>query len=268
VYDADLKGYFDTIPHDQLLLALKMRITDRSVLRLIQMWLKAPVQEEQEQGRPKLTHPTQGTPQGGVISPLLANLYLHWFEKLFHGPKGPATWANARLVRYADDFVILARHQGRRLRTWVEGWLEGRFGLRINRDKTRVVDLQAPWASFDFLGFTFRYDPDRLGRRRRYLNVHPSKKAVKRARAKLRELTDCRRAMQPIPELIGEINAWLSSWSAYYRGSYTRMAFRAVNYYAVSRLTQHLRRRSQRPYRPSGGRTFYAQLQSLGLKLL
>jgi RNA-directed DNA polymerase len=205
---------------------------------------------------------------GGVISPLLANIYLHWFEKAFHSPGGPADWANAKLVRYADDFVILARYQGRELVGWVEQMLEERFKLTINRTKTRVVDMRQPGACFDFLGFTFRYDRDLHGRPWRYLNVFPSKKAVARARMKLRELTDGRRSMQPIPEMIGEINAWLRSWSRYYRGSYARMAFREVNYFTVERLTSHLQRRSQRSFRPPEGWSFYARLKALGLELL
>lgn len=109
VYDADLQGYFDTIPHDQLEKCLMMRITDRQVLRLIRLWLNCPVVERDQGGHDRTTRPTQGTPQGGVISPLLANIYLHWFEKAFHSPNGPAHWANARIVRYADDFVVTAR---------------------------------------------------------------------------------------------------------------------------------------------------------------
>lgn len=266
VYDADLKGYFDTISHDQLMQCLKMRITDRQVLKLIRMWLQSPVIERDDQGRTKGTRPKQGTPQGGVISPLLANVYLHWFEKAFHGPDGPANWANAKMVRYADDFVILARYQGNQLIDWVENQLEGRFKLTINREKTRVVDLNQPTASVDFLGFTFRYDRDLHGGSHRYLNVFPSKQAQARARDKLRELTSRRRCFMPITQVIDETNGWLRNWANYFRHGYSRMAFRHVNWFARERLTRHLQRRSQRPARPPDGTTYYAHLQTLGLR--
>ena len=166
VYDADLRSYFDTIPHDNLLKCVQRRVVDRSVLRLIRLWLKAVVVEPGEgpNDPPTYSRPHQGTPQGGVISPLLANLYLHWFDKLFHSETGPYRWANARLVRYADDFVILARYVDDSICSWVESWLEGRFQLEVNRDKTRVVRLDEPGSHLDFLGFTFRYDRDLQGR--------------------------------------------------------------------------------------------------------
>jgi RNA-directed DNA polymerase len=268
VYDADLQGYFDTIPHDQLLKCLEMRIADRSVLSLIRMWLQAPVVDRDEQGRQKTTKPGQGTPQGGVISPLLANIYLHWFEKGFYGPDGPATWAKAKLVRYADDFVILARYQTGRLREWVERQIEGRFRLTINHKKTRVVRVRQPGESVDFLGYTFRYDRDQYGRGHRYLNVFPSKKALQRLRDKLRGLICSERAFHPIPQLIAEVNQVLQGWKRYFSHGYPRVAFREVNQFVVDRLTSHLQRRSQRPFRPPEGVTFYAQLQRLGLQLL
>ena len=105
VYDADLKGYFDSIPHDKLMACVRMRVVDRSVLKLIRMWLETPVVEPggDGSGPDKWSRSQKGTPQGGVISPLLANVYLHWFDKAFHRADGPACWANAKLVRYADD---------------------------------------------------------------------------------------------------------------------------------------------------------------------
>lgn len=268
VYDADLKGYFDTIPHDKLRQCLKMRIADRQVLKLIRRWLESPVIERDDEGRTKGTRPKQGTPQGGVVSPLLANVYLHWFEKAFHAPDGPANWAKAKLVRYADDFVILARYQGTPLIDWVEKQLEGRFQLTIHREKTRVVNLNEPAASVDFLGFTFRYDRDLHGGQHRYLNIFPSKKAQARARGKLRELTSSQRCFLPIPVMIAETNKWLHSWANYFRHGYPRAAFRHINWFTQERLIRHLQRRSQRPSRPPAGTTYYAHLQTLGLQHL
>ena len=188
VYDADLKGYFDTIPHDQLL-EVSSDADHRSLGAASDPLVAGSADRGTGRAGPTTAHRSErGTPQGGVISPLLANLYLHWFEHLFHRSDGPGTWAKAQLVRYADDFVILARYQSRRLQDWVESTLEGRFQLTINRDKTRVVNLTEPGASLSFLGFTFRYDRDLHGRDRRYLNVFPSNKSLARVRTKLREL--------------------------------------------------------------------------------
>ncbi len=116
-----------------------------------------------------------------MISPLLANIYLHWFEVAFNRKDNPGTWANAKLVQYADDFVILARYQSKRLTQWIEELLEGQFKLTVNREKTRIVSLHHPSESLNFLGFTLRYNRDLLGRGHRYLNVTPSEKALARA---------------------------------------------------------------------------------------
>jgi RNA-directed DNA polymerase len=266
VYDADLQGYFDTIPHDKLMACLEKRIADRSVLGLIRMWLRAPIVETDDQGRSKTTRPDKGTPQGGVISPLLANLYLHWFERLFYSDQGPAAWANAKIVRYADDFVILARFVGQRIVSWVESWIEGRMKLRINREKTKVVVLDNEGASLDFLGFTFRYDRDLLGRGHRYLNVFPSKKSLGRERGKLRDMTGSSSGHIPIPTLIQRINRHLGGWANYFGGvGYPRQAFRKINAFIRERLAAHLQRRSQRPFRIAEGTTWYATLGNLGL---
>src|SRR5712671_82455 len=266
VYDADLKGYFDSIPHDKLLTCVRMRVVDRSVLKLIRMWLETPVIEPGEEGKPgQGNRQRKGTPQGGVISPLLSNVYLHWFDKLFHRADGPAQWAGAKMVRYADDFVVLARFQGTRLTGWIESKLEGWLGLEINREKTRVVNLQEEGASLDFLGFTFRYYDDLQGRGWRYLNVSPSAKALKKEREKLHEMTDHRQCHKPIPQLIEGLNRHLKGWKNYFDFGYPRVAFGEINTYVRYRLTQHLRRRSQRPFRPPEGVSYYEQIQRLGL---
>ena len=270
VYDADLQSYFDTIPHEKLMKSVEKRIADGSVLKLIRMWLKAVIVDPgQEPGDPpRVYRSKQGTPQGGVISPLLANLYLHWFDKLFHGKDGPYRWANARLVRYADDFVILAKYVGSRIESFVEQKLQGRFDLKINRQKTRTVRLHRPGGSLDFLGYTFRYDRDLRGRPHKYLNLCPSAKAMQRERDKLREMTGPKYCFLPIPALIAQINEHLRGWGNYFGAGYPRHAFRQINHFVGERLVHHLRRRSQRPYRRSDGATWYAQLLSLGLKPL
>jgi RNA-directed DNA polymerase len=265
VYDADLEAYFESIPHDKLLACVRMRVVDGSVLGLIKQWLHAPVEEKDEKGRPKRRRKRQGTPQGGVISPLLANIYLHWFDHVFHAKDGPARWAKAVLVRYADDFVIMARDAGADLLEFVEGKIEGWLELKINREKTGVIDLRAQSATLDFLGYSFRLDRDRYGRKRRYWNMHPSRKALAREREKLRVLINKKRSLQPLPELIGELNRHLKGWANYFRPGYSRDAFRQVNTHVRQRLARHLRRRSQRAWRPPEGTSVYAQLQHLGL---
>ena len=271
VYDADLKGYFDSIPHDKLQACLRLRIAHRQVLKMIRRWLETPVVEalEEKGGAPKVSRPKQGTPQGGVISPLLANLYLHWFDKVFHGPQGPARWAKAKLVRYADDFVVLApRGVGPKRTGYIEAKLEGWMGLKINREKTRGVNLKEKGASLDFLGYTFRYDRDRHGRAQRYWNVVPSKKALAREREQLRAMTNVTQSHKPLPRLMAELNRHLKGWGNYFSVGYPRAAYRWINSYVQQRLYYHLRRRSQRPFRPPEGVSFNQQFARLGLQLL
>jgi RNA-directed DNA polymerase len=268
IYDADLSGYFDSIPHDKLIECLRMRIVDGSVLRLIRQWLKAPVVDATEKGKPpKVTRNDKGTPQGGVISPLLANLYLHWFEVVLLKELKRGHIA-AGIVRYADDFVILAHTLPETLKAFVEGKLEGWMGLRINREKTRCVNLREKGQRLDFLGYSLRYDRDLQGRPWKYLNVFPSPKALKRERAKLRDLTDKRKCFFPIPELIEKVNRQMRGWSNYYSYGYPRQAFRGINHYVRERLTIHLNRRSQRKYKLPEGQTYYQQLNNLGLIFL
>lgn len=265
VYDADLKGYFDTIPHDKLMACVQMRVADRSVLRLIRLWLKAPVVEEKKGSKPDIKRNDRGTPQGGVISPLLANIYLHWFDKVFHRTGGPSQWAKAKLVRYADDFVVLARYQSQRLRSFIEGKLEGWMGLELNREKTRVVVLKEPRTSLDFLGYTFRFQKDRYGGRCRYLSLEPSKKALNREREKLRQMTGPKQSHTPLPELIQKLNRHLKGWGNYFSIGYPRHARRQINAHVRERLTRHLQRRSQRGYRLPPDLSYYAYLQQKGL---
>ena len=266
VYDADLKGYFDSIPQDRLMACVSQRIADQAVLKLIRRWLQAPVVEppQEKGGRSQWSRPRKGTPQGGVISPLLANVYLHEFDKVFQASGGPAQWAKAKLARYADDLVVLARYLSPGLTGFIESRLT-RMGLEINREKTREVHLREPGASLDFLGYTFRYDRDLKGRAQRYLNVCPSKKALGREREKLHAMTDSHQCCKPIPDLIQELNRHLRGWANYFSYGYPRAALRKINWYVLDRLTQHVRRRSQRPFRPPEGVSYYEQFHKMGL---
>ncbi|MBP7866970.1 MAG: maturase [Acidobacteria bacterium] len=139
------------------------------------------------------------------------------------------------------------------------------MGLELNREKTRVVNVRGTGESLDFLGYTFSYEPDRHGRGHRYLNMAPSKKSLNREREKLREMTGSKYCFKPVKTMIGEINRHLRGWSNYYGHGYPRKAFRAINWYVRVRMKIHLRRRSQRPYRPPEGVTMYEQLKRLGL---
>ena len=255
VVDADLQSYFDSIPHDKLMKCVENRIADRSVLHLIRMWLEAPIEEPRDPtgGKPTRHRPTSGTPQGGVISPLLANLYLHWLDVPFGGPDGPGTFANAKLVRYADDFVILARYVKGRITDWTTHWVEGRMGLKINSTKTRTLHVDVDGDRLDFLGFSIQWYRRRLGGQP-YLHVGPSPKALKRAFARIREMTDRKLGLIPIERVIGRLNLYLRGWSTYFLLGRPAGAFSKVNAFALHRVIRHLMRRSQRPYKPPKAR--------------
>ncbi len=257
VYDADLKGYFDSIPHDKLMLGLQVRIADRSVLKLIRMWLKSPVIEEDQDGRKTGRRSQTGTPQGGVISPLLANSFLHWFDRAFYGATGPAQWAKAQLVRYADDFVIMAKYVGPRVKQWIESVLEDRLGLEINRAKTSVVNVGDPGQPLDFLGYSFRYDRSLYGRGPRYLNRTPSKQSLAKARETIRAYTAPCLGGLPIGIVVARLNRFLIGWSNYFRTGYPRKAFRAINQFVQEQLVRHLKRRSQRSLKPPKGMSWH-----------
>jgi RNA-directed DNA polymerase len=260
---------FDSIPHEQLLACVRMRVVDRSVLRLIRLWLEAPVVEPESKGGKgggKVSRSDKGTPQGGVISPLLANLYLHWFDVKFHRQGGPAVGFGAKLVRYADDFVVLAKGAETEIEEFLESKLEGWLRLEINRDKTRTVDLRAKGASLDFLGFTFRWDRDKhYGSNRQYLNVFPSKKAQQRERQKLHEMTGARGLPKSVPKLIAELNRHLRGWANYFAFGYPTPALRTMDWYLLTRMRRNLRRRSQRAFRLPEGVDCDAYLRQQGL---
>lgn len=262
IYDADLKGYFDSIPHEKLMKGLEQRISDRSMLRLIRLFLRAPVQE----GKGPPRRPRAGTPQGGVISPLLANSFLHWFDRAFYSPTGPGTWAKARLVRYADDFVIMARFIDERIVRWVEHTIEVRLGLELNREKTKVLNVEEEGSILEFLGFAFRWSRShRRGGGPPYVRVEASKKAAQRARNRVRDLTGPRFCFLPPGEVIRGVNRFMRGWLRYYRFGHPQKARWDLVRFAEDRVVRHLRRRSQRPYRPPEGVSLHQHVRDLGL---
>ena len=265
VYDADLSSYFDTIPHDKLLLAIRRRITDGSVLALIRQWLKSTIVEPNgTRNNPK----GRGTPQGGVISPLLSNIYLHWFETCATlVAKGMNQVMS--IVRYADDFVILARAWVDGFLKKVEGILEGRMGLTVNREKTKTLDFREPHTTLTFLGYEFRMVRDRLfGTGKRYLTFGPSKKSMKRVREKIHGITHARNGLLTVEKVVERLNKLTKGWGAFYSVGYPSKAFHAVNGYALRRMARFLNRKSQRRYRLKFADTYYGELNHYGMHWL
>ena len=261
-YDADLSSYFDTIPHDKLMAAVQMRISDGRVLGLIRHWLKVCVQEP---NGVRISPNGRGTPQGGVISPLLANIYLHWFETIV-SLTAKACGQVMSIVRYADDFVILARSWADGFLQRVEGILEGRMGLTVNREKTKVLDFREPHTTLTFLGYDFRMVRDRLfGTGKRYLTFGPSKKSMKRVREKIHAITHARNGLLTVEKVVGRLNKLTKGWGAFYSVGYPSKAFHAVNGYALRRMARFLNRKSQRRYRLKFADTYYGELNHYGM---
>ena len=241
VVDADVTKYFDTIPHAELLQSVARRVADGKILRLLKLWLKSPVEERDERGNRKMTggkKSKRGTPQGGVVSPLLANIYSN--RLLRHWRKTGASERLGQIVSYADDFVILcaSRRQAEDSLALVSRWLE-KLGLAIHPTKTRLC--QAQEEPFDFLGYTF--GPSRHWRTgKRMLSARPSKKAQKRLKEKINALL-YRGNPIPWPELRDRLNRLLSGWAEYFSFGYTVEADNAVSRHVLERVRRFLCRR-------------------------
>jgi RNA-directed DNA polymerase len=212
VVDADLAQFFDTIPHAQLLRCVARRVADGAVLHLVKMWLKAPIQEEHGRGRPPRRRTgNRGTPQGGVLSPLLANLYMRRFLKAWE-LRGNDQKYGCRVVNYADDFVILCRRRAADALSEAERILT-RIGLALNPTKTRLCHAwQAP---FDFLGYSFGVQY-RFGSGQPYLAAYPSAKSVSRLKATLRRMVGKHMSWQSAEALVGDVNRRLRGWMNYF----------------------------------------------------
>ena len=198
-----------------------------------------------------------------MISPLLANVYLHELDLRWHRKGGPRERFNARLVRYADDFVVLARRIGPAIQEFLKELLEGKMELTLNAEKTRIVNLREERTSLDFLGYTFRFDesPRRPGS---YLNWFPSSKALSRRRAEVKGLTE-RRCTLPVAIVVSELNRTLLAWGRYFRLGYPSGPFNDLDEYTRMRLTRFARNRSQRPMKQPQGMTDYGWACVLGL---
>ena len=160
-------------------------------------------------------------------------------------------------MRYADDFVILARYQGDRISDWIEDTIEGWMSLTINREKTKIVKLNTPGSTLEFLGYSFVYRKDKGKANSRRLRLSASKGSIQRSKAKIRELTSTRFNCLPVATVVGRLNRQLIGWSNYYKLGYRRESFRKIDYHVYTRMVKHLWRRSQRGYRRVDERSRY-----------
>ena len=262
VYDADLSKYFDTIPHDKLQLALKERITDPRIQKLINKWLKVSVYEDGQYKSGKGN--SVGTPQGGVISPLLANVYLHLIDRIVNHPQSLFNKYGIQIIRYADDFVLMGKTLPLEITERLKNLLD-RMGLTINETKTRQIDARKE--SFNFLGFTIRYDLDIKGRKSRYWNIVPSKKSEQKIRDKVKDYL-CTHGHCKTQDVAIGLNTILRGWLNYFdiKGvSYPAMSRRRLRFYLSNSLYRYYNRKSQRKCRLYGHNAFEVLEAKFGL---
>jgi len=246
VYDADLSKYFDTIPHDKLQIVLKERIADPRILKLINKWLKVSIYEDGQYKSGKKNR--TGTPQGGVISPLLANIYLHLLDRIVNNTRSLFWKHGIKIVRYADDFVLMGKTLPLEIIEKLKNLLN-RMGLTLNETKTRQIDARKD--SFNFLGFTVRYDKDIKGRNKSYWNIMPSKKSEQKVRDKVKDFLKTHGHCKAQDVAI-EINMRIRGWLNYFEiqgVSYPAMSKRNLRLYLYNSLNRYYNRKSQRKCR-------------------
>jgi group II intron reverse transcriptase/maturase len=238
VIDADLSKYFDTIPHDKLMKLVAERIVDKNILRLIKLWLKAPIVEEGEDGKKRYKGNDKGTPQGGVISPLLANIYLNvldttWKLKNVQGRFG------ARLIRYADDFVVLTENNTDRVLRGINAVLHD-LSLSLNSEKTKILD--ANQESFTFLGFlVMMVENPKTGKM--FPLIRPAQKAMKHIRAEIKELTSKRYHSVPEGVIVAKLNETVRGWVNYFYYRHCSRSMSVLRHYLERRLKIFLKRK-------------------------
>lgn len=244
VFDADLEGYFDTIPHDKLMIVIKQRISDKNILNLIMQWLKCPVidQDNKTSGG---KHNKVGTPQGGVISPLLSNIYLNLLDKIIENPESEFAKAGIKIVRYADDFILMGTRISDKIKLRLENILT-RMGLRLNREKSSTKQL---WNEpMDFLGFTIRWSRTPYkGAGNKFWNIYPSLKSEKKLREMIRLIV--KSGLNQYPVLYTEkLNLKIRGWINYYKIDGVTQMYNTLNRvagYLGERIYKMFRRKSQ-----------------------
>ena len=236
VVDADIKGYFDSIDQEKLMVLVGERISDRRVLKLIRQWMRAGVMED---GTVRET--LAGTPQGGVISPLLANIYLHLLDRLWAAKCGSL----GILIRYADDFVVMAATEAKAKEALRQiQFVMNKLGLELHPEKTRMVDLRRGKESFVFLGCTIRKKRSiQRNPRRYYTQRWPSPKAMKRIRKRVHEMTDARQSGKDVKQIIAKLNPVLRGWGNYFRTGNADRKFNQLDTYVYQRLAGWMSRR-------------------------
>jgi len=263
VVDVDIAGYFDNIPHEKLMKLVEQRISDRRTLKLIRKWLKAGFVKDDQFYETDL-----GSPQGGVISPLLANIYLNYLDTIWENKfTGLGT-----LVRYADDLVILCKTKEQALKSIdVLKAVFGKLELQMNTSKSKLINLWDDKEGFDFLGMHHRKIPKQIkGTERHILRSYPSKKAMKKMKEKVKEVTEPRnRLFWTMDKMVEELNPKIQGWKNYYAmDSFADLFLNKIDWYIRKRLMLFWNKKRNRRKKHSNSRPAGMVADHSGLKKL